>query len=296
MRQKMVEFLDAMRSVGIDPPDSIHADGKIHRFNACDKNNKNGWYVLHAEPLAGSFGCWGQVETQNWCSKKEFTDEERLEYKMQMEELRAERKKADVIKKTACRKKAAYIWDKAEKNTKHDYLHRKGISLFGARANDLSVILPVRDREGTLHGLQFIKADGTKKFLTGTAKSGCYFSIGHVDKTICICEGFATGASIYECTGHAVAVAFDSGNLIHVAAKLMRKFKSAKIIICGDNDVAGKIGAEKAAKICNGNIVYPGVDGMDFNDLHQSKGKHQVSVLINQGKHNETNNREPIRN
>ena len=35
-----------------------------------------------------------------------------------------------------------------------------------------------------------------------------------------VCEGFATGASIHEATGHAVAVAFNAGNLLPVAQAL----------------------------------------------------------------------------
>jgi hypothetical protein len=34
---------------------------------------------------------------------------------------------------------------------------------------------------------------------------------------LCIAEGYATGASIHVATGYAVAVAFDAGNLLHVA-------------------------------------------------------------------------------
>ena len=37
-----------------------------------------------------------------------------------------------------------------------------------------------------------------------------------------ICEGFATGASIHEATGHAVAVAFNAGNLQAVAVALRK--------------------------------------------------------------------------
>lgn len=63
-----------------------------------------------------------------------------------------------------------------------------------------------------------------------------------------MCEGFATGASIHECTGHAVAVAFNAGNLSTVAMALRIKYPSFKIIIAADDDrhTPGNPGVTKA--------------------------------------------------
>lgn len=54
---------------------------------------------------------------------------------------------------------------------------------------------------------------------------------------LCICEGYATAASIYKATGWAVAVAFDAGNLTPVAKALHEKYPDQKIIVCADNDI-----------------------------------------------------------
>ena len=43
--------------------------------------------------------------------------------------------------------------------------------------------------EAALHGLQFIEADGEKRFLTGSRVSGCYFLIGEPHGALCIAEG-----------------------------------------------------------------------------------------------------------
>jgi putative DNA primase/helicase len=69
--------------------------------------------------------------------------------------------------------------------------------------------------DGVLHSLQFIAADGIKRPLTGGRVAGCYFSIGNPKgaAALCICEGFATGASIHEATGYPVEVAFSAGNV-----------------------------------------------------------------------------------
>ncbi len=49
-------------------------------------------------------------------------------------------------------------------------------------------------------------------------------------------EGYATGASIHQATGYPVAVAFDSGNMPHVAAALRAAFQEVPLLMCGDND------------------------------------------------------------
>ena len=62
-----------------------------------------------------------------------------------------------------------------------------------------------------------------------------------------MCEGFATGASIHECTGHAVAVAFNAGNLEAVAVALRNKYPTLKIILAADDDqTPGNPGMTKA--------------------------------------------------
>ena len=94
------------------------------------------------------------------------------------------------------------------------YLIHKGIKAHGARLHNGRLLIPLRDSNGVLHSLQYIiDAEGkNKRFLTGGQKSGNYFSIGNPAETLCIAEGFATGASLHEATAYAVAVAFDSGN------------------------------------------------------------------------------------
>lgn len=99
-------------------------------------------------------------------------------------------------------------------------------------------MIPLRDVDGVLHSLQFIGADGRKTFLTGGRKRGCYHAIGEPKRAVCICEGYATGATIYQATGHATAIAFDAGNLEPVARAIRAKFPRLALCICADNDEA----------------------------------------------------------
>ena len=50
-------------------------------------------------------------------------------------------------------------------------------------------------------------------------KSGLWHMLGQPEgaAVVLVAEGYATAASLHEATGLPVAVAFDAGNLVHVA-------------------------------------------------------------------------------
>jgi hypothetical protein len=100
------------------------------------------------------------------------------------------------------------------------------------------LVIPLRDG-AALHSLQFIDAEGGKRFLTGGRVAGCYFSIGNPTSAtaLCIAEGFATSATIHEATGCQVAVAFNAGNLEPVARALRAKFPDVALILCAEDNV-----------------------------------------------------------
>lgn len=167
---------------------------------------------------------------------------------------------------------------------------RKGVTGYGTRVYCGTVVVPLRDTSGMLHGLQFISTDGEKKFLKGTDKRGKYHAIGKMVDRLFICEGYATGASIHEATGHAVAVAFDSGNLKPVAEALRRKYPETKLIICADNDQwtegnPGTTKAKEAAEAVGAAIVCPSFTDVstkptDFNDMVRLSGIESVKSAL----------------
>lgn len=277
-------FVSAIRSAGIDPPTEIVADGRIHRFSVDGdgRKDKSGWYVLFDDPLAGSFGCWKSGIKETWHEKAEFTEEDRAEYRKKMKEARRERIDREERLKAKCREKAERIWNNSKPAVDHGYLEAKKVNAHGAKIYKGALVVPVRDSTCQLHGLQFIERDGTKKFLSGTAKKGCYYSIGKVGSVLCIAEGFATAATIYECTGLPVAAAFDAGNLLPVGRSLRAKFPNNKLIFCADNDHSGT-GQDKAiaaAIECDGVVVMPPDVGEDINDFYQRVGSTQVAWQI----------------
>jgi putative DNA primase/helicase len=117
---------------------------------------------------------------------------------------------------------------------------------------------------------------------------GCYHSIGKPSGELVICEGYATGASIHEATGYAVAVAFNAGNLPEVAQALHSKFPTLRLILAADDDwkTEGNPGlakATEAAKAIGAAVAVPDFGAnrpdraTDFNDLHQIAG---ISAVI----------------
>jgi putative DNA primase/helicase len=78
------------------------------------------------------------------------------------------------------RRAATMTWEEAlPADPTHPYLQRKGVKPYGIRMELLDVLLvPLRDLDGTIHTLQRIYEDGTKRFLSGGAKAGHFTLIG----------------------------------------------------------------------------------------------------------------------
>ncbi len=219
-------FKNAMREAGLEPPATITSTGTLTRFHIQgDKSrDENGWYVLHDAPPAGAFGCWKRGISGSWAGRphQTLTAEEKVRYKANIEAQKQQRVAEQEKYRTECRKRAAAIWNDAQPAPPdHEYLTHKGIKPNGTKIHKGRLVVPLRDTAGTLHGLQFIDADGSKRFMTGTVKRANYFTIGGKPSTVLyLAEGFATAATIYEATGEPCACCFDAGNLGPVAKAL----------------------------------------------------------------------------
>jgi putative DNA primase/helicase len=245
-------FKGAIAATGLTPPTEIIDDGVIHRFSTNGKSTrKNGWYMLHTDGIAaGAFGDWREGFTQNWCSKADtsMTEAERIAHRERVKAMQRQREDDLAQRQQLAAAGALKRWTAATPCTQHDYLTRKGIQPHGAKIEGEKLLIPMRGTAGTVHSLQTIATDGTKMFMSGGRVKGCYFGIGKPKGALIVCEGFATGASIHECTGHAVAVAFNAGNLEAVALALRSKYPTLKIIIAADDDhqTPGNPGMTKA--------------------------------------------------
>ena len=282
-------------AAGLTPPDIINADGKIHRYSSNGKpRDDSGWYMLHLDGIpAGAFGCWRAGFSQSWCakSKNTMTQMELNAHRARIEDMQVQREADEIQKHQQGRESAAVILANTTPASTQEYLTAKGIQPHGVRCDGVNLVIPMRDTLGNVHSLQTITPDGEKRFHSRGKVTGCYYSIGKPDGVLIVCEGFATGASIRESTGYAVAVAFNAGNLQPVAVALHSKYPALRIIVAADDDHLtpgnpGMTKARAAAQAVGGFLAVPSFQAdrpdkaTDFNDLHQVAGTSAVQGCI----------------
>lgn len=177
---------------------------------------------------------------------------------------------------------ARAFWNRSQRCLWHGYLKRKGVLPLGVRQSGSLLVVPMYDTSGRLWNVQTIDQQGNKLFLRGGRATACYFPIQGSTREIFIVEGFATGAALhmYYRKRCRVAVAFNCGNLVHVALALREKHPATPLIIAADDDrwTAGNPGLTKgreAATAASARLIYPNFDGLDvsgeptdFCDLH----------------------------
>lgn len=301
-------FQEAIAAAGMQPPAHLLADGRLHRFSPTGKHGESGWYVFHPDGVpAGAFGDWRGGLSQTWCAKPEgtMTPAEREMNRERLRAMHALREAEQIERQRRAAESAQSRWNSAhpvpqteqsssysEQAAKvHPYLRAKAILAHGVRTEGDLLLVPMRDTNGTLHSLQTIAPDGSKRFLPGGRVHGSYFSIGKPNSVLVVCEGFGTGASIHEATGHAVAVAFSAGNLMPVAQALRSKYPELAIVLAADDDwkTPGNPGvnrAREAAQAVNGEVAVPVFPNgrpekaTDFNDLHRLVGMDAVKACF----------------
>ena len=261
-------LLDFMRILGLDPVNETPvADGRIHRYRIVgDKpGSKNGWYALHLDPIPhGAVGSWRSGETHPWrdAEARKINWQERRELQERMRQVQHERNAAQQAVYELARAKAERMWRAARPaDPAHPYLTKKRVKAWGIRQLRDQLLVPVRCN-GVLHSLQVIDGDGNKRFLTGGRIAGGYFAIGKPAGTICVAEGYATAATVYEATGYATAVAFNAGNLKAVARHLAFNHTRTTIILIADDDAQtpgnpGLTKATEAAMTVGGFVARP---------------------------------------
>ena len=247
-----------------------------------------GLSILSAEHgVAHCFRCGMVANNRN---TRELSPAERQAFARRMDALRrqhdAEQKQRQAEAATA----SALRWAAAVPAGGHPYLSAKGITAHGIRVEaGHSLLIPLRDAQGHLHSLQSVAPDGSKRFMPGGRTKGCYHAIGNPSGKLLIAEGYATAATLYEQTGHAVAVAFNSGNLLPVAQALRAKYPCLTLVLCADDDWQsegnpGLTAASIAARSVGGLLAVPSFSGFerkatdtDFNDLQRLAGRVEVT-------------------
>lgn len=295
MNHTIDEFRQAITAAGLEAPDVIHDDGAIHRFSPSGRgSDKPAWYMLHSDGIpAGAFGDWRSGLQSTWCAKSDsaMTAAELADHRQRVKAMRAQRDADLLATQRQASETAAALWGQADCATEHAYLSRKGIQSHGLKVFGDKLLIPLRDTAGKLHSLQTITTDGEKRFHSGGRIKGCYHAIGRPAGRIIVCEGYATGASLHEATGEAVAVAFNAGGLEAVALALRAKYPALQIVLAADDDhlTDGNPGLSKAtaaAQAVGGLVAVPqfpagrGDKDTDFNDLAALAGLDAVKACM----------------
>lgn len=267
-------ILDAMRGAGLAPAKdfALRGDGKLTRYRVDgDKpGSRNGWMVMYDHPVqAGAFGSWKTGEAHSWrgAASQPQTPAERAALQLHINAMQRARAVEQQAVHASARERAAKLWARAHPATNsHPYLNRKHVHAYGVRQLRDMLVIPARDAGGILQTLQFISADGTKRFLTGGRIAGSYCAIGKPFAALLLAEGYATGATLHQATGEAVAVCFNCGNLMAVARAMRDKFPRLRLVICADNDSQtpgnpGATHAKAAAIAVDGYLAVPLFNG-----------------------------------
>ena len=204
------------------------------------------------------------------------------------EEAHRQRLEAHEAEKALARQEAAArartVWDASKPaSATHPYLMSRGVPAYGLRQCRRGWLLVPLYAQGELVNLQWILPNGRKRFLKGGQVQGACSLVGEpvAGRRLFICEGWATGATLYRLTGDPVACAMNAGNLRAVAETMRSSFNgSLDLVIAGDDDRQtegnpGRQAANDAALAVGAMVLYPKWpegcpdDLTDFNDLYR---------------------------
>ncbi len=284
------QFRDFLATNGYepDPNKGLVTDGSIGRayINIGNQRKLVGWYQAWLDQSLpygriGDYRVSTDQPTATW--KPENSKKYRMtkEQKAEIEELRRAAEVKTAEKYTQAAERSQSIWAGCDDVVKHEYLENKQVLSYGLKKDKHdNLVIPLKDKQGTIVGLQFIAGDGSKRFLTGSKKSGSFFLLGreifNSTDTLNYAEGYATAASIYADRSQPVVVAFDAYNLSPVAEVMYEYFPNHKHVFVADNDDSktGEKEAMKAAAYINkkggyAEVQMPETKG-DYND-HKTK-------------------------
>lgn len=197
-----------------------------------------------------------------------------------------EEKESERVRGEAKNKIKALL-DKSKSCITHPYLDKKGFGLNPIgdrlRISGQCLFVPAENKNGEVVGCQFIHPDGQKNFLKGSVMSGSFFQFGgSIKNEVILCEGLATGLSMWKALNLPVVVYFYASNLEAVADN----FKEKKIIVGIDND-ASKTGLKEFDKTNRKSGykligVMPPDEGMDWNDYDYAHGSEKLKLKLHE--------------
>ena len=277
MIKKFYSIEDAFNELEINSalaPTHFITDGQIHRFDANKKNDRAGWYIGQENGLV----------VGNWkLGKKVYVVPKKTTYFDDREVEKMTNHEEDLIEKLESAKQL-YFMAKPH-DPAHGYLIKKKIKLPNfVKQIDSRLVVPLMSENFELKSLQFIDETGEKRFFNGLPSKGLFFPIGEknfipeTEETIYLCEGVATGATIFDQTKTTTICALSASNLVEVSTIFRKTYPNKKLIVIADNDQNG-VGEAKARETGLPVILIPEV-GKDANDYVNEGGN--LNELIEQ--------------
>ncbi|RAY97087.1 hypothetical protein DP187_21470 [Enterobacter cloacae] len=308
------EFAQVLKDAGfILPKNSLpEMDGKRHRV-ATDGDKAGATSGVYQGFLDGRPAGWYQDHRAsegkvNWTSTGSHTYDpaEAMKQRALAAQKRWDREIQSQLEFSQMGKTLSRQWSKMPPATEaHAYLARKGVpAADGVRLDKYdNLVIPLRNSDGELRTLQYIKPDGTKNLKKGAEKTGNFFVVGgelSPQRPVLYAEGYATAASLHLATGMPVVMTVDAGNLVTVSRNLKELYPDNHHIILGEDDFTktnsrgeqdnkGAKKAQEAAAAINGIYIIPSFSEReraqafagtasfsDFNDIHVANGLNAV--------------------
>ncbi|AHK22122.1 hypothetical protein BF17_00300 (plasmid) [Yersinia similis] len=298
------EFAQELSEAGFVLPDNglPEMDGKRHRVaTEGDKaGSKSGVYqgYMDGRPAGWYQNHRASEGKVNWTStgSYEYDPAGSLKQRALAAQKRWDRELKDRTDYTRIAKTLTRQWSKMPPAPDtHAYLSRKGVSAASGVRLDIydNLVIPLRNSDGELRTLQYIKPDGTKNLKKDAEKTGNFFVVGgelRPQLPILYAEGYATAASLHQATGIPVVMTVDAGNMVTVSRNLKALYPVTAHIILGEDDFTktdnkGLNKAREAAAAIDGTYIIPqfteserarafaGTGSFsDFNDIHSSRG------------------------
>ena len=291
------EFAEVLRSIGgIVDGDHPIMNGEAQRIPAHDdkRGERTIFYVAHLDGVANGYVENNRTkEVVRWKAGGQLLSQEaKAELLAQAAQKRYIRRQTEQqIYEATSRRLLEELRGPGCSLEKTAYHKAKQIdATLGAPVRNGNLLVPGYDLQGKLWTIQYIKADGTKRFAKDSRKHGCFHVVGApnsavalrkiaISPVVVIAEGYATAATIAQQPNICALAAFDSGNLLAVATALREQHKAKLIVIAGDDDHRlesnpGRTKALEAAGAVKGAAIFPQLSpeqkerGMtDFNDL-----------------------------
>lgn len=294
------EFGAAIKAAGLVIEGDPIMDGKLHRVpvEGGKKGMKDGAYVGYSDGRpSGHIQNYLTGSKENWTAAGvQLTAEEQAQLAAQSQLAKQQRAAELSEQHGKAADKSLAKWERlpdVPANGENAYLARKGVQAHGVKFDGERLVVPVRDVDGKLWSVQSISPEegAPKMFEKGGRKTGNMHVMGELKPgaEVLVAEGYATGASLREATGKAVAVAFDSGNLDAVVGAIKQRFPTSQIYIMGDNDKHSQqnVGVEKAMAAAQKHqvgVAFPEFQAAgkltDFNDLHAKEGLATVKAQV----------------